>query len=332
MLVRILVSCGLFAAAIAVLTPFFQPDPPQLALSDSTIDFGDADPGTVLEAKVRLKNNGGGQLVITDLRSSCGCTVATVSQSILKSQEEATIQIRFTPGSDRTSSAVIRIATNAPTASSVAIPVRSRRPEKVFVSPEPFIITESAALNPEITLGLVHWTDPQILKSPNEHLRIEHSMNHIDFVVHENRDQSRAEIICRPSGRLPTGVARFQVRIFEESLRINRRVDVEIRRPGHLLSGPPRIVMTPDETQKQVRLQFRMPKIVCDKIVAELDPPSDLIELKAKADQQGVDLQISRKSALTELVRSNGVVRCLEASGVELEAYSTPAVFIPKKS
>lgn len=209
---RLLLCGGCFAAAVAVLLPFYRPSPPKIGLSQSAIEFGEADPGVVLFGELGLKNEGGGKLVVSEIRTSCGCTVATISQSVIESKGEARIRVKFTPGSDRVSSASIQIQTNDQNTPSITIPVRSHRREKVLVSPERFVITDPEGSHPEVIAEVVHWTDEKIRDFSETQFQIEDAIDGLEFEIREAEGVGRAEIVCRIVDDLPAGVGLFQIR------------------------------------------------------------------------------------------------------------------------
>ena len=49
---------------------------PRFAFDSTSLDFGRISQGSKIERSYRFTNVGGGDLVITDVRASCGCTVA----------------------------------------------------------------------------------------------------------------------------------------------------------------------------------------------------------------------------------------------------------------
>lgn len=58
-------------------------------------NFGKTTEGKVLECSFVFRNTGGSTLNITDIKTSCGCTAALVSNENLKPGEEGTIKVEF---------------------------------------------------------------------------------------------------------------------------------------------------------------------------------------------------------------------------------------------
>lgn len=68
---------------------------PKVVFSETQFDFGFVQEGKVVEHTFKFKNEGKKDLEIKDIRTSCGCTAALVSQKLLKPGEEGTIRIEF---------------------------------------------------------------------------------------------------------------------------------------------------------------------------------------------------------------------------------------------
>ncbi|MCM8780828.1 MAG: DUF1573 domain-containing protein, partial [Candidatus Omnitrophica bacterium] len=71
-------------------------DQVDLAKEDPYVwDFGEVKEGVILEHSFTLKNESGQPLNITDITTSCGCTVSEVEKKILLPGEETVIKVRF---------------------------------------------------------------------------------------------------------------------------------------------------------------------------------------------------------------------------------------------
>ena len=68
---------------------------PKLKLSRTQHDFGTVSEGKVLELNVDFKNVGKDELVVKDVKSSCGCTAAVLSSKKLKPGETGKIKIEL---------------------------------------------------------------------------------------------------------------------------------------------------------------------------------------------------------------------------------------------
>lgn len=66
-----------------------------LTVENATHDFGAVPAGVVVEHAYTITNTGRGPLLITDARSSCGCTVADYPQTPLAPAERARVTVRF---------------------------------------------------------------------------------------------------------------------------------------------------------------------------------------------------------------------------------------------
>ncbi|MGE5432554.1 MAG: DUF1573 domain-containing protein [Syntrophomonadaceae bacterium] len=68
---------------------------PVLQLSEAKHDFGVMEEGKIAGWKVKFKNAGNSELEIKDIKTSCGCTAASVSGRRLKPGEEGSILVEF---------------------------------------------------------------------------------------------------------------------------------------------------------------------------------------------------------------------------------------------
>lgn len=68
---------------------------PKLKLNLSQHDFGTVEEGKVVETKISFKNEGKAPLIISDVKTSCGCTAALLSSKLLQPGESGNIKIEL---------------------------------------------------------------------------------------------------------------------------------------------------------------------------------------------------------------------------------------------
>jgi|YNPMSStandDraft_2_1061718.scaffolds.fasta_scaffold00472_7 hypothetical protein len=68
---------------------------PQIQFEKETHDFGKIVQGDIVRYQFKFKNTGNKDLVISDVKASCGCTVTQFPKHPIKPQEEATIDVSF---------------------------------------------------------------------------------------------------------------------------------------------------------------------------------------------------------------------------------------------
>ena len=68
---------------------------PKVQVENPLFDFGTATEATMVNHTFKLKNTGQGRLVISHVKTSCGCTAATPSKNSLAPGEEAEISVGF---------------------------------------------------------------------------------------------------------------------------------------------------------------------------------------------------------------------------------------------
>ncbi len=115
---------------------------PKIQVLDPVYDFGTLLSGPAVHHIFKVKNAGGGELIIDHVQTSCGCTAAEPSKKRLKPGEQAeiavTLDTRFQKGhSERT----ITVFSNDPRTPQLAMTIKGQlavevetRPEEVFFS------------------------------------------------------------------------------------------------------------------------------------------------------------------------------------------------------
>jgi hypothetical protein len=76
-------------------------------------DFGTVNEGEVVETVYKVTNSGNTDLIITDAKASCGCTVPVWPRNAIKPGESADIAVKFnTRGKPNRQSKTITLSTN----------------------------------------------------------------------------------------------------------------------------------------------------------------------------------------------------------------------------
>ena len=76
-------------------------------------DFGTVNEGDVVETVYKVTNSGNTDLIITDAKASCGCTVPVWPRNAIKPGESADIAVKFnTRGKPNRQSKTITLSTN----------------------------------------------------------------------------------------------------------------------------------------------------------------------------------------------------------------------------
>ncbi|MCX7875509.1 MAG: DUF1573 domain-containing protein [Melioribacteraceae bacterium] len=68
---------------------------PKLKLNKSEHDFGDVEEGKLVDTKIGFKNVGNAELIISEVKTSCGCTAALLSSKKLQPGESGNIRIEL---------------------------------------------------------------------------------------------------------------------------------------------------------------------------------------------------------------------------------------------
>ena len=88
---------------------------PVVKYDSESFDFGDIKPGSKVEHTFNLKNAGKRDLVIRDVKSSCGCTAVSPSKNIIASNESVPLKVVFdSTGKSGRQNKTITVITNDP--------------------------------------------------------------------------------------------------------------------------------------------------------------------------------------------------------------------------
>lgn len=139
-------------------------------------DWGKVSPkDSPLKSKVKIKNTGNEQLVITNVKPSCGCTTAPLDKDKLKPGEVATVDVTFNVGSKAgVNSKTIRISSNDPKNSTIIYRLSADVQKEIEISPSYFAFNQmevgkqkSSKINIKNTSGK-SITLSGVTKSPSE--------------------------------------------------------------------------------------------------------------------------------------------------------------------
>jgi len=109
---------------------------PRLELSESVHDFGKLRPQEVVKCTVLIRNVGGDTLTISNVHSSCGCTVAKLDKSELAPGNETEFHIKFTASSrPGATEKHITFRTNDPDFGTAKIQLRAEVVPRIIVDP-----------------------------------------------------------------------------------------------------------------------------------------------------------------------------------------------------
>jgi hypothetical protein len=88
---------------------------PRIKLLKTEYDFGNVEEGKLVETKISFKNEGKGILEITDVKTSCGCTAALVSNKRINPGESGNVRIELdTANREGKLTRTVTIMTNDP--------------------------------------------------------------------------------------------------------------------------------------------------------------------------------------------------------------------------
>jgi hypothetical protein len=97
------------------LTPADLASAPVVKYDGESFDFGDIKPNSKVEHTFNLKNAGKRDLIIRDVKSSCGCTAVSPSKNMVASGESVPLKVVFdATGKSGRQNKTITVITNDP--------------------------------------------------------------------------------------------------------------------------------------------------------------------------------------------------------------------------
>lgn len=125
------------SVACASLVAEAEPRGPRLVLPESSYDFGSIPQGQQVVHDFVVRNEGGSDLTIHKIAPSCGCTVSTLSSSIIKPGGAETIHVVFdSTGFLGKKNKVVTIVSNSSDSSEAVIKLTGAVVSGVALSPE----------------------------------------------------------------------------------------------------------------------------------------------------------------------------------------------------
>ena len=67
----------------------------QISIENNIFDFGEIVQGEIITATFKISNLSSSDLIITNVKSSCGCTTSNLKKDLLKAGEEEIIEVTF---------------------------------------------------------------------------------------------------------------------------------------------------------------------------------------------------------------------------------------------
>lgn len=96
--VRAAILVAVVAASVISIGKLVADSDPRVEVTPYVVDLGTVKVGEVISKTVRLRNRGGGTLVIRDVVRSCACTAAIVGKAELRPSDDTPLQITVHPG------------------------------------------------------------------------------------------------------------------------------------------------------------------------------------------------------------------------------------------
>ncbi len=223
-------------------------------LSTTHLDFGAVQPAIAVTGTVQIENTGTALLRISDVTSTCGCTVAELSQVEVSPGEKATLIIRFVPSGALSSHAAVKLRTNAPASPEKIITIRAVRERAWQLSTSMVTLDVDTTASVESQLELLA---PALRMPGNE---VFFRLDSPALRVHTKRFQqsvASAEVSVATNGtKVPrSGQLNDVLHISDRTGLLSISVPVIMRKKSRWLTAIPRVLMQSSDAAKQIPLK-----------------------------------------------------------------------------
>lgn len=248
-------ACGLLAAAAGRAQ---DAGGPRLVLSQDSWDFGAVWVEERPTLTLTVRNEGTAELRLTDVRSTCGCTVAQPTRRVVPPGESTDIQVTFdTTGKQGAVTSQVIVESNDARRPKVEFSIKGQVKRAVTRTPLGGLVIRSLDPRPGQT-GVVR-LENQMPQPMTPTLR-GHTLPMLDVELREVTPGLVYDVVGRTNATVPVGTVRGAVLLAtglerEPTLTIPARVEIV----GRVELVPPAIYIRPGERtaqQRVVRIQY----------------------------------------------------------------------------
>lgn len=169
---------GVMAAALA-LVPLQAQQKPAIKFKENSWDFGKTKQGTVLTHVFRFENAGDATLIVRNVRTSCGCSAALISNKQIKPGKKGEIKVTFnTKGYEGAQTQYLYVDSNDPKQPKATLTVKAA----IDVPPRPKIELDRYSIDLGPLLESEGIETQAVLSNPGEReLSVEFSHKDAEF-------------------------------------------------------------------------------------------------------------------------------------------------------
>ncbi len=201
---------------------------PRLELSKARVDLGEIAPGISLTETVPLRNVGRRVLEITDIRSTCGCTVTHIDKTVLSPGEASELRISFLASQSMTSLARITIVSNDVRSPVQFLDIVARKPLSATVSPRTLLFQSlDRPMLPVTRQVVVTMTRKETFDKGNV-IKATCSWEHIAVSVVSKPEQREYVVKVTLLDSSPSGSYRSKIHLANRSGVVNDDVEVDM--------------------------------------------------------------------------------------------------------
>ncbi len=299
---------------------FSQDEPaPKLVCDDPVYEFGEVDNTKKVEHDFIIRNDGDANLNISNVKATCGCTVANISTKLVAPGESSTISaVLNLGGKDGAMNKRITVHSNDPVSKQTILSLKGKAISRVSYTPRS-LMTPSLVYG-EVATNIITITSHE--ETPLE-VTIENiGSKHLDAEVlaSENEKEVKVRVTTKPS--LPKGATTGRL-VLKTSTSARPQINVPFRFNvvGELSVYPAEISLIPRD-RPQTKIISVSPGLVKEFTIAQVIVPDESIQAVVE------DLKGSRyRIVLKNIVRAeelDGKSVKITTSAPGMESFEIP--------
>jgi len=281
---------------------------PKLVCDEPHYHFGERDQSEVVEHTFVLRNEGEAELLIKNVRTSCGCTVANISNREVEpgglTELTARLSLKGRRGSQRKA---ITVESNDPHSPKYQLYMEGAATSLVQIQPSRVYFGQIEDARPHSETVSIE----SKLDEPLTITRVDSSAQYFDAELKTVEEGKRYQLIVSTVPPLPAGPVRGSVRLQTESRKypvINVGVAATVL--DELMVAPNQIILTERDGGGVTRYVVIRPGKTKSFAVREVEPPSPNIQVQVtELGQNGYQIRLDNVVASKELDGKNLLIK-----------------------
>lgn len=281
---------------------------PRIAVAEKSFDFGKVKEGTNVEHVYKVKNEGNAELVIENVRSSCGCTVAQPTKKNVPPGGESEIKATFrTAGRGGKTRKTITVRSNDPVTPTLVLSIQGEIETDVSVTPRSIWLGQLKKREKGSAEFSVNVSDPEKIKIKS--VTVEDKLFAIKKLEGEASGNAKYEIKFKGGVKLGPISTRLQVE-YEGAERSPLRVPIRVEVVGDLQYTKYLRFIKRNDSFRPMTIVFKSRSDKPVTIRSATDPQGllKLTVLEAKGARPMIRAEVADPAASYQSPRRNNIV------------------------